>query len=98
MTEDDLACPGCGSPNSATQNFCGHCGVSLRGAATSGAPQITATPERRHLTVLFCDLVGSTALSERLDPEELGEVILAYREVAAVAITRYAGYVARYVG
>jgi class 3 adenylate cyclase/predicted ATPase len=98
MTEDDLACPGCGSPNSATQNYCGHCGASLRGAPTSGAVRVIASPERRHLTVVFCDLVGSTALSERLDPEELGEVILAYREVAAGAITRFGGYVAGYVG
>jgi len=98
MTEDDLACPRCSARTSATQNYCGNCGIDLRSASTHGALQITSAAERRHLTVVFCDLVGSTALSEQLDPEELGEVILAYREVAATAITRYGGYVARYVG
>jgi class 3 adenylate cyclase/predicted ATPase len=47
---------------------------------------------------MFCDLVGSTALSERLDPEELSDVILAYREVVAAAVALFDGYVARYVG
>jgi predicted ATPase/class 3 adenylate cyclase len=93
-----VACSACGSKNLAAQNYCGQCGADLRSAAANGASRQTATPERRHLTIMFCDLVGSTALSERLDPEELGDLILAYREVAAAAISRFGGYVARYVG
>ncbi|HKA53506.1 MAG TPA: adenylate/guanylate cyclase domain-containing protein, partial [Candidatus Binatia bacterium] len=54
--------------------------------------------ERRQLTVMFCDLVGSTPLSEKLDPEELREVILAYQEACAQEIRRFEGYLARYVG
>ncbi len=54
--------------------------------------------ERRQLTVMFCDLVGSTALSERLDPEELGKLLHAYRTHCGEVITRYDGFVARYVG
>ena len=54
--------------------------------------------ERRQLTVMFCDLVGSTALSERLDPEELREVVRAYQETCAAVIRRFEGYIARYVG
>ncbi|HEV8713417.1 MAG TPA: adenylate/guanylate cyclase domain-containing protein [Candidatus Binatia bacterium] len=54
--------------------------------------------ERRQLTVMFCDLVGSTPLAEKLDPEELREVILAYQQVCAEAIQRFEGYLARYVG
>src|SRR6266849_1763614 len=54
--------------------------------------------ERRQLTVMFCDLVGSTALSARLDPEELREVIQAYRETCASVIRRFAGYLAKYIG
>jgi class 3 adenylate cyclase len=54
--------------------------------------------ERRQLTVMFCDLVGSTALSGYLDPEELREVIRAYQGVCTTAIKRYEGFVARYVG
>src|SRR2546422_5133439 len=54
--------------------------------------------ERRQLTVMFCDLVGSTPLSQQLDPEELREVILAYQEACAQVIQRLEGYLARYVG
>ena len=54
--------------------------------------------ERRQLTVMFCDLVGSTALSTQLDPEELREVIQAYRETCATVIRRFDGYLAKYIG
>ncbi len=54
--------------------------------------------ERRHLTVLFCDLVGSTALSTRLDPEELREVIRAYQRVCAEVIEHFEGHIAQYLG
>ena len=54
--------------------------------------------ERRQLTVMFCDVVGSTALSTQLDPEELREVIQAYRETCATAIARFGGYLAKYIG
>jgi class 3 adenylate cyclase/tetratricopeptide (TPR) repeat protein len=54
--------------------------------------------ERRQLTVLFCDLVGSTALSARLDPEELREAIGAYQRCAAAVIERTGGFVAKYMG
>ena len=54
--------------------------------------------ERRQLTVMFCDLVGSTALSERLDPEELREVVRAYHQVSGEAIGRFEGQVAQHLG
>src|SRR5713226_9571758 len=54
--------------------------------------------ERRQLTVMFCDLVGSTPLAEKLDPEDLREVILAYQQTCADQIQRFEGYLARYVG
>ena len=54
--------------------------------------------ERRQLTVMFCDLVGSTALSEKLDPEELRGLLHAYRILCGDVIARYDGFVARYVG
>jgi class 3 adenylate cyclase/tetratricopeptide (TPR) repeat protein len=54
--------------------------------------------ERRQLTVMFCDLVGSTALSEKLDPEELRSLLHAYRTLCGDVITRYDGFLARYVG
>jgi class 3 adenylate cyclase/tetratricopeptide (TPR) repeat protein len=54
--------------------------------------------ERRQLTILFCDLVGSTALSTRLDPEDLREVIGAYHRAVAAEVSRFGGFVAKYMG
>lgn len=54
--------------------------------------------ERRQLTVMFCDLVGSTELSQKLDPEDLRDVNRAYQDVCKTAIERFAGYVAQYMG
>jgi class 3 adenylate cyclase/predicted ATPase len=58
----------------------------------------TGEAERRQLTVMFCDLAGSTELSQRLDPEDLREVNRAYQDACKMAIERYDGYVARYMG
>ena len=58
----------------------------------------TADAERRQLTVMFCDLAGSTELSQTLDPEDLREVNRAYQDACKAAIERYEGYVARYMG
>ena len=59
-----------------------------------GAPEA----ERRQLTVMFCDLVGSTPLSEQLDPEELHEVVRQYQEGCAAVIQRFEGHIAQYLG
>jgi class 3 adenylate cyclase len=60
------------------------------------APHDTA--ERRHVTVMFSDLVGSTALSARMDPEDLREVISAYHKCVAETVRRLGGFVAQYLG
>jgi SAM domain (Sterile alpha motif) len=54
--------------------------------------------ERRHLTVMFVDLVGSTALSGRLDPEDMRTVITRYQNTVAGVVTRFEGHVAKYMG
>jgi class 3 adenylate cyclase len=69
----------------------------------SHSEQLLAEPhvpdaERRQLTVLFCDLVDSTALSSQLDPEELREVVRAYQETCAKVIARFEGSIAQYLG
>jgi class 3 adenylate cyclase len=56
------------------------------------------TAERRQLTVMFCDLVGSTALSARLDPEDMREIVSAYHRCCADLITKAGGFVAKYMG
>src|SRR6516165_2562280 len=65
-------------------------------SAASAAPQDTA--ERRQVTVMFSDLVGSTALSARMDPEDLREVISAYQKCVAETVQRFGGFVAKYMG
>src|SRR5262245_52262747 len=68
-------------------------------AAPAAAPGESAqVGERRQLTVMFCDLVGSTALASRLDPEDLREVIGAYQKCVADVIDRFDGFVAKYLG
>jgi class 3 adenylate cyclase/tetratricopeptide (TPR) repeat protein len=62
------------------------------------APKSFGSGDRRQLTVMFCDLVGSTALSTILDPEELNTVIKTYRKICADVVSRYEGYVAQYLG
>ena len=59
---------------------------------------IAAEAERRQLTVLFCDLVGSTALAQKLDPEELRDLMQAYQRACRDVIVRYEGHVAQYLG
>jgi class 3 adenylate cyclase len=69
-------------------------------AATSGAPTISSEDraERRQVTVMFSDLVGSTALSARMDPEDLRELISAYHKCVAEGVRRFGGFVAQYLG
>jgi class 3 adenylate cyclase len=62
------------------------------------APHVEATGERRQVTVMFSDLVGSTALSARMDPEDLREVISAYQKCVAETVKRFGGFVAKYMG
>ncbi len=57
-----------------------------------------AEAERRQLTVMFCDLVGSTALSAKLDPEDMREILRAYQDACAQVVKRYEGFVAKYMG
>ena len=67
-------------------------------AAATPIPQAADAAERRQLTVMFCDLVGSTAMSARLDPEDMREVIRAYQDACSGAVARYDGFVAKFMG
>ncbi len=72
--------------------------VTVGGAAAAPGTPVESGAERRQLTVMFCDLVGSTALSARLDPEDLRAVIGAYHRCVAAVIERAGGFVAKYMG
>jgi len=58
----------------------------------------TADAERRQLTIMFCDLVGSTALAQELDPEQLRELMQSYQQTCGNVIEKYDGHVAQYLG
>jgi class 3 adenylate cyclase/tetratricopeptide (TPR) repeat protein len=90
--------------NEPRSRFCGQCGApsavtsgSLPSAASRTEP-VPGEPERRHLTVVFADLVGSTPLSTRLDPEDLRDVIEAWRICATGLVVRHGGLVTRHMG
>ena len=72
--------------------------TSKSGAATAAAAPPQDTAERRQVTVMFSDLVGSTALSARMDPEDLREIISAYQKCVAETVRRFGGFVAKYMG
>src|SRR5216683_515379 len=97
----EIECLSCGTVNPADANFCRKCGASLGAAAPIPPvtePRNDLAGERRHLTVLFCDLVGSTEIAGHLDPEEWREIVADYHRAAAQAIERFGGHVAQYLG
>ena len=95
-------CPTCGHANGSAAQFCSACGGRLvPGSAASEekhAPAEKLVGERRQLTVLFCDLVGSTPMASRLDPEEWHAINTQYLRCSAEAVERFGGYVAQFLG
>jgi class 3 adenylate cyclase len=93
-------CPKCTFDNAPEAKFCSQCGASLDEVTSKGAEPRGRSPagEQRHLTVLFCDLVGSTEIAAQLDPEEWRELVAGYHRAATEAITRFGGHVAKYLG
>ena len=93
-----VTCPSCGFESPAGFSFCGGCGSPLGAGVAAAEPTPPDPGERRHLSVMFCDLVNSTVLSEAMDPESLRELVRAYQRVATEAVQRYEGTVAQYLG
>ncbi len=93
-------CLACGAANPALSKFCGDCGTKLRVDSPAVVPTARDSRpiERRQLTVLFCDLVGSTALSARLDPEDFSAIIAGYRRCITETVACFDGFVARHLG
>ena len=100
-----VACPACGAANPARARFCGDCGALLAAAApepgaaaSSPAATSAALTERRHVSVLFADLVGFTTLSERRDSEEVRELLTRYFDACQTVVGRYGGVVEKFIG
>src|SRR6478735_8562805 len=84
-------CANCGAENPASNRFCGSCGAPLAEAEP-------AREARKTVTVVFCDVTGSTALGERLDPESLRHVMARSFDSMRVAIERHGGTVEKFIG
>ena len=85
-----LTCPSCGTENPGGSNFCGKCGRKL--VATD------VQEERKVITALFCDLVGSTALGEHLDAEDISRLLRAYQTMCRKRIESHGGVVEKFIG
>src|SRR5213080_3616548 len=86
-----LVCPSCGTENREGAKFCDSCGAALADAAP-------VREFRKVVTVLFCDVTGSTALGERIDPESLRQVMSRYFEMAQAVVERHGGSVEKFIG
>ena len=84
------SCPDCGEENSERARFCQACGAALGDEGMGG--------KRKTVTVLFCDLVDSTQLGERLDPETLRLVLDRYFDEMRAAVERHGGTVEKFIG
>src|SRR5919198_1549335 len=92
--------PAASSPPLATRNAAPTPAASVETAPPTAAAHAPPLPEaeRRQLTVMFCDLVDSTALASQLDPEDLRAVIRAYQATCAEVIQHFGGHIAQYLG
>src|SRR5438552_2255956 len=101
-----LRCPRCQVDVPASAKFCPECGTPVGEGESaprppglpSPVPDVARPGERRQLTVLFCDLVGSTPLAQQLDPEDWRDVLAQYHAAAASAVARWGGHVAKNLG
>ena len=89
-----INCPKCNEENPPKFRLCGYCGAPL----VAAPPALPVREVRRTVTLIFCDLKGSTALTERLDPEAMHEVKERYFTTMAAEITKHGGKIEKYIG
>jgi len=109
-----LACPSCGADNPAEHRFCGQCGASLDGSAPQNIVSASLTPEpgpgravhaervlpgeMKQVTVLFCDIVGSTPLTDRLGSEGMRDLVSSFLDTSLAEVRRYGGAIPQFLG
>jgi len=94
----ELACSGCGTVYEIGSKFCDECGHSLAQESQIEKPDPTSEGERKHVTVLFSDLSGYTAMSEKLDPEDVKEITgRMYGKISKI-VSKYDGFIEKYAG
>lgn len=91
-----VSCPACGSANEPGERFCGECGTALAQETPVAPPEPAA--ERRLVSILFADLVGSTPAAEGQDPEDVRELLSSYFDVARRVVERFGGTVEKFIG
>jgi class 3 adenylate cyclase len=94
----ELECPQCGKILPLLAKFCNQCGQKLEEVAEAEKRVPEADGERKHVTVLFSDLSGYTALSEKLDPEEVKEITSRIFSKISQVVNKYEGFVEKFVG
>jgi class 3 adenylate cyclase/tetratricopeptide (TPR) repeat protein len=97
-TKLELACPSCGHPYEEDSLFCEQCGQRLEEVVAAERELPEAEGERKQVTVLFSDLSGYTPMSEKLDPEELKEIMSRIFGEIAQVVTKYEGFIEKFVG
>jgi class 3 adenylate cyclase/tetratricopeptide (TPR) repeat protein len=96
-----VVCPDCRRPAAPDHKFCGHCGSDLTKASALAAkplPSPRAEQERKYVTVVFSDLSGYTAMTERLDPEEVREIMDSIFGKISQVVVKYEGFIEKFVG
>jgi class 3 adenylate cyclase/tetratricopeptide (TPR) repeat protein len=91
-------CPNCGEGNPPEYGFCGECGHNLTETAETEKKPPAVDSERKHITVLFSDLSGYTAMTERLDPEDVKDIMSQIFGDIAQVVAKYEGFIERFIG
>lgn len=93
-----MECPECQRLNPEDAKFCNECGCNLNCSQKALQPGSDRESERKHVTVMFCDLSGYTAMTERLDPEEVKEIMSHIFGNVTEIIRKYDGFIERFIG
>ena len=94
----ELSCPKCETAYKPGAKFCDECGYKLKAEEKNDKVEPAAEGERKHVTVLFSDLAGYTAMSEKLDPEEVKEITGHLFDDVSKIINKYDGFIEKYAG